>query len=156
MKLRVFALALLSLFVLAALAQEAVTVTVAESEEYGPYLTDAEGRALYLFINEEAEADEATMTEGVRANAAPCREGCLNAWPPLLAETVTAGEGVNAELLYTAEVEGQMMVVYNGWQLYYFAADEAPGDTNGQGRGGAPNIWYLVSPEGNPIEAAAE
>lgn len=131
-----------------------VTVTVMESEEYGPYLTDAEGRSLYLFVNEEMEMGEETMSEGVRENAAPCTEGCLQAWPPLSASEVTAGEGVNADLLYTADVNGTTMVVYNGWPLYYFARDEAPGDTNGQGRGSAPNVWYLVTPEGTPLEPA--
>lgn len=132
-------------------AEGAATVMVTQSDEYGPYLTDGQGRSLYLFINEEAEAGEERMTEGVRANAAPCTEGCLQAWPPLTGEA-TAGEGVDAELLYTADVGGTMMVVYNGWPLYYFANDTEAGQTNGQGRGQAPTIWYLVSPEGQPIE----
>ena len=44
------------------------------------------------------------------------------------------------------------MAVFNGWPLYYFVRDEAPGDTNGQDVGDAPNIWYLVTPEGAPLE----
>lgn len=158
MNLKLLVLSLLALFMAAAFAQDtAATVTVSESEEYGPYLTDAEGNALYLFIDESMEMAEGTMSEGVRANAASCTEGCLEAWPPLTAEgEVQAGEGVNADLLYTADVSGMNMVIYNGWPLYYFAGDEAPGDTNGQGRGGEPNVWYLVSPEGNPIETESE
>jgi predicted lipoprotein with Yx(FWY)xxD motif len=159
MKLKVFVLLLLSMFMLAALAQDAAsaTVTVAESEEYGQYLADAEGRALYLFVNEAMDegtaTSEETMSEGVRENAVPCTEGCLEAWPPLTAEgEVQAGEGVNPDLLYTAEFTGMNMVVYNGWPLYYFARDEGPGQTNGQGVGRAPNIWYLVTPEGMPLE----
>lgn len=61
-------------------ATEPVTVMVAESEEHGSYLTDSEGRTLYLFVNEELTSeDPERMTEGVRANAAPCVEGCLAA-----------------------------------------------------------------------------
>lgn len=153
MKVKLVLAALLAAFALLALAQESATLNVMESETYGPYLTDAEGNSLYLFINEEMMSeDPERMTEGVRSNAAPCAGGCLEAWPPLMASEVVAGEGVDEELLYTAEVDGMTMVVYNGWPLYYFAADENPGDTNGQGRGGAPNVWYLVSPEGNPVE----
>ena len=154
MKLRALAVVLLSLFSLSAFAQDAapVTVNMAESDTYGPYLTDAAGNSLYLFVNEEMEMGAETMTEGVRAEAVSCTEGCLQAWPPLLAESVEAGEGVNPDLLYTAEFDGMMFAVYNGWPLYYFASDEAPGDTNGQGRGGEPNIWYLVSPEGHIVE----
>jgi predicted lipoprotein with Yx(FWY)xxD motif len=133
-------------------AQDAPTVMVMESEQFGSYLTDGEGRTLYLFVNEEMEAGEERMTEGVRANAAPCAGGCLQAWPPLAGEPA-AGEGVDAEMLYTAEFGGTMQVVYNGWPLYYFANDAEPGQINGQGRGRAPTIWYIVSPEGNAIEA---
>ncbi len=151
MNLRVLLALILAAFMLMVFAQQesptSVTVTVTESEEYGPYLTDAEGRTLYLFVNEEMEAqDDERMTEGVRANAAPCTGGCLEAWPPLTAEEVEAGEGVDAELLYIEDVNGIMQVVYNGWPLYYFARDEEPGQINGQGRGSAPNIWYIVSP----------
>ncbi len=135
----------------------AVTVNVLQSEEYGDYLTDAEGNSLYLFMVEDMEStDPEQMTEGVRSNVAPCADQCLEFWPPLTASEVTAGEGVDAELLYTADVNGMTMVVYNGWPLYHFAKDENPGDTNGQGSGQAPNIWYLVSPEGTANETGAE
>ena len=84
MKLAALFSAVLSTFALTALAQDAAptTVTVMESETYGPYLADAEGNSLYLFIDEEAEAGAERMTEGVRPNAAPCSGGCLEAWPP--------------------------------------------------------------------------
>ena len=42
-----------------------------------------------------------------------------------------------------------IQVTYNGWPLYFYAGDTAPGDTNGQGQGG---VWYVVDPTGNPIE----
>ena len=157
MRMKVLFASILVMFMLLAFAQEQsvspMTVTVAESEQYGPYLADAERRTLYLFVNEEMESDDPErMTEGVRSNAAPCMEGCLQAWPPLTADEVQAGEGVDTELLYTADVNGMMMVVYNGWPLYYFARDEEPGQINGQGVGRAPNIWYIVSPEGHVIK----
>lgn len=151
MKTKIFFATLLVAFGMGAFAQDAVSVNVTETEAYGPILTDAEGNALYLFINEDMEMGEAMMMEGVRANAVSCTGGCLEAWPPVSAESVEAGEGLNADLLYTAEFDGMMMAVYNGWPLYYFAGDEAAGDTNGQGKGGAPNIWYLVNPDGNLI-----
>ena len=39
-----------------------------------------------------------------------------------------------------------------GLVLYYFAQDSAPGDVNGQGVG---DVWYLLSPDGEPIEESA-
>lgn len=157
MKLKVlFATLLAATFLTAFAQQSSPTVTVTQSDEYGPYLTDADGNSLYLFANEDMDMGEARMTEGVRENAVPCTGGCLEAWPPLTAETVQAGEGVDAELLYTAEVEGITMMVYNGWPLYHFARDAAAGDANGQGVGKAPNIWYLVNPEGMAAEGEEE
>ena len=43
-------------------------------------------------------------------------------------------------------------MTYNDWPLYYFAQDSAPGDVNGQGVG---DVWYLLSPDGEPIEESA-
>jgi predicted lipoprotein with Yx(FWY)xxD motif len=132
-----------------------VTVQLGEHEEYGQILTDDAGRSLYLFVSEAAEASDDTMGEGVRANAAPCTEGCLVNWPPLVATEVTAGEGLDPELLYVGELDGRMQVFYNGWPLYYFANDVEPGDVNGQGLGGGGNLWYLVGAEGNAVTEAA-
>ena len=57
-----------------------------------------------------------------------------------------AGEGVDAALIgYTIRDNGSVQATYNGWPLYYFIRDEAPGDTNGQGVG---EIWYVVDPSG--------
>lgn len=110
---------------------------VAESPEHGPFLTDAAGRALYIFLND---------TSGV----SNCEGGCLVNWPPL---TAAAGdqlpmlpEGSDASLLGTFQhPDGTLQVVFNGWPLYYFVADTAPGMTAGQGQGG---VWYLVTPQG--------
>jgi hypothetical protein len=42
-------------------------------------------------------------------------------------------------------------VTYDGWPLYYFAQDAAPGDVNGQGLN---DKWYVVDPAGAAIGAA--
>jgi predicted lipoprotein with Yx(FWY)xxD motif len=131
---------------------DSVTVNLTEHEQFGGILTDEAGRSLYLFENEELEAEDADrMTEGIRSSAAPCTGGCLDNWPPLLAAMAMAGEGVDAELLYVEDVDGSMQVVYNGWPLYFFARDAEPGDVNGQGLG-TGNVWYLVNAEGMPVE----
>jgi predicted lipoprotein with Yx(FWY)xxD motif len=39
--------------------------------------------------------------------------------------------------------------VVNGWPLYFFANDAAPGDTNGQGVG---DNWFVVGTDGEPIQ----
>jgi predicted lipoprotein with Yx(FWY)xxD motif len=69
----------------------------------------------------------------------------------LLAEgEVTVGAGLDASLFTTvARTDGTMQVKVGDWPLYYFAADQAAGETNGQGVG---DVWYVVSPTGEQVE----
>ena len=46
--------------------------------------------------------------------------------------------------------DGSEQATYNGWPLYYFAQDSAPGDVNGQGVG---DVWYVVDATGAMIDA---
>ncbi len=113
-----------------------VTVDTAESE-LGTILTDADGRTLYVFLND---------SEG----ESTCYDDCAQTWPALEAEgDLQAGEGVDASLLGTTErQDGALQVTYNAMPLYSFADDAQPGDTNGQGIG---DVWFVVSSEGEPI-----
>ena len=114
-----------------------VTVMVAESN-FGPILVDSEGKTLYMFKPDSA--GEPT-----------CYEDCEAAWPPLVVTgDVTVGEGLDAATFTTvARTDGSMQVKAGAWPLYYFANDAAAGDVNGQGQG---DVWYVVSPAGEPIE----
>ena len=113
-------------------------VQVADSG-LGQILVADNGMTLYMFMP-DAQGDPT------------CTAACAQAWPPLTVEdgaTASGGEGVDAGLLSTAtHSEAGTQVTYNGWPLYYYAADSAPGDTNGQGSGG---VWYVLDPTGNPI-----
>lgn len=158
----------LGVFWFAARAQDdsmpATTLEVADGEGYGHYLTDAHGNAVYLFVEEsegesttDAADDDERVTSGTRDSSPACTAACAAIWSPLSAAKVTAPEGIDADLLYTATVSGRTQVVLNGWPLYTFAGDTQPGDTNGEGieppdaaaYGGS---WYLVSPDGTPVE----
>jgi predicted lipoprotein with Yx(FWY)xxD motif len=117
---------------------EAEAISV-ESSDLGDILVDGEGKTLYVFDN---DTDENST----------CYDDCEANWPPLT-EEVEAGEGVDASMLSTSEREdGSAQVTYGGRPLYYFAADQAPGDTNGQGIG---DVWWVVGPDGKAIEGAA-
>lgn len=130
---------------LAALAQEGAELTVRESQEYGQYVTDGQGMALYMF-----EAD--TRGEGDTEAVSTCYDACAEAWPPLIAEEVQAGDGVQEDLIGAIERRGgEMQVTYGGWPLYYFVRDEAAGDTEGQDVEGFGAEWYLVSPSGETV-----
>lgn len=125
-------------------AKEQATLEVGQKEPFGKYITDAEGRSLYLF-----EADSERNSN--------CYDACAEAWPPLLTKSEPqAGEGVDKSLIGTIEregTEGAMQVIYAGWPLYYFARGEAPGDTKGQDIEGFGAEWYLVTPSGTEVHA---
>jgi len=119
----------------AAPAEGASSVATADTD-LGTILVDGEGRTLYLFM---PDAQGASM----------CVDTCATTWPAL-AGPATAGAGVDETLLGTADRpdDGSAQVTYNGWPLYHFASDAAPGDTNGQGIG---DIWFVVDANGNAV-----
>jgi predicted lipoprotein with Yx(FWY)xxD motif len=116
-----------------------ITITTARGP-VGVYLTDAAGRALYLW-----DAD--------REGSSTCYDACAAAWPPV---TVTdhgiAGPGAQADLLGTQQrKDGTRQVTYDGWPLYYFAPDVARGELSGQADTGFGAIWWLLTPAGQPL-----
>jgi len=129
-----------------ACAQDAATVQVAESDQFGAYLTDANGRPLYLFTTDKPDG-------AAEAQISCTSEECLNAWP--LFTTMgepQAGEMVDASLLGTMTYEGETVVTYGGWPLYYFVRDEgadAPQGHNIESFGGE---WYLIRSSGERVE----
>ena len=65
----------------------------------------------------------------------------------------SAGGGVTATSLATVtRDDGTLQVTYNGWPLYRFSGDAAPGDANGQDSRG---VWFTVSANGGPIQSNA-
>lgn len=140
----VTAFAVLPLLAGAALAQDqAATITTAESEEHGTYLTDGEGRSVYLF-----EAD--TQGEGDTPAVMTCEGEYLVAWPPVVTQgEPQAGDGAMAEMLGTlVHEDGTLHVTYDGWPLYYYHEDAEPGQTNGHDIEEFGAEWYLLTPEG--------
>lgn len=111
------------------------TVLTAGSSDLGEIVTDGDGNTVYVFDMDE---------EGV----SNCTGDCADAWPPVTGE-VSAGDGVDEALLGSTEREdGSVQVTYDGQPLYFYSADQAPGDTNGQGVG---DVWWVVGPDGQKI-----
>src|SRR2546423_1604482 len=50
--------------------------------------------------------------------------------------------------------DGTKQVTYGGHPLYYFAGDEKPGTTEGQGIDDFGALWWLVAPSGQKITAS--
>ena len=113
-------------------AQDDSFLKVAQDPAVGSFLTDAEGKALYLF------------TPDTTPSESTCYDDCATAWPPLApAEGVILPAGVPGELTTVERTDGTQQVAYNDIPLYYYAGDEQPGNVNGQGLGG---VWFIVPP----------
>jgi predicted lipoprotein with Yx(FWY)xxD motif len=116
---------------------QGTTVRASRNDALGPFLTDKDGRTLYMFMKDSE-------------NHSVCYAGCANTWPPLL---VGGGvdptlDGTGGTLGVAVRNDGNRQVTYGGKPLYYFASDTNPGDTKGQGLG---SVWYVVA----PVAAAA-
>lgn len=118
-------------------------VQVAQDSTLGEYLTDDQGRAVYLFMADSAKTQSS------------CYDACAQAWPPLLTQgEPQAGMNADSTLLGTIQRStGEMQATYNGWPLYYFVQDQGAGQTSGQDVEGFGAEWYLVSPQGEPVHA---
>ncbi len=128
------ALLLLAVTVLPALAQdEGPTVGWAENELYGPILVGPNGMTLYTFDRDALGTSN-------------CYDQCAENWPPLTVESadaVTMADGVGGAIATAERTDGTLQVTYNGWPLYYWAHDEAAGDTTGHRVG---RVWWVAQP----------
>jgi predicted lipoprotein with Yx(FWY)xxD motif len=124
-------------------ASAAAAMVKAGTSSLGAIVTDATGRALYLF---EKDAGGKSACDGA----------CAQAWPPLLTTgTPTAGTGASTSLLGTVNrADGTVQVTYAGHPLYYFSGDAKPGDITGEGSQAFGAGWDLISPAGKKIEKA--
>ena len=106
----------------------------------GQTLVDGQGRTLYLF-----EADKAGKSQ--------CNGACASAWPPYVTSSAPhVGTGVTGALLGTSiRGDGATQVTYLGHPLYYYAGDNQPGDTAGQGLSQFGAKWYVLASSGNKI-----
>ena len=118
----------------------------AQSDKHGSYLTDATGRAVYLFTADKQGTGEAKAVSN-------CHDACAQAWPPLTtAGEPQAGTQAQASLLGTIErKDGKMQVTYNGWPLYYFTKDQPQGQPTGHDVHGFGGEWYLLRPQGTKV-----
>jgi predicted lipoprotein with Yx(FWY)xxD motif len=119
---------------------QGTSVRASRNDALGSFLTDKDGRALYMFMKDSQ-------------NLSVCYAGCANTWPPLLVGNVEPNlDGIGGTLGVTVRNDGNRQVTYGGKPLYHYAPDTNPGDTKGQGVG---NVWYVVAPVAAAAPAAA-
>lgn len=148
---------------MASMPMDTSAVHVAQSDAYGAYLVDGQGRTLYTVVNMDA--------------VVPCEGDCAEAWPPFTVESMgmmgasdmgeSMGEGmggdmdasmmlpVDADLIGTvARDDGSTQFTYDGHPLYYFVGDVDPGVISCQAVTQFGGTWYVVSPTGDTITTA--
>lgn len=105
--------------------------------DLGTIIVDVDGNTVYQFDKD---------TQGGDASA--CAGECAPKWPAVPGDTDIELDGVTGELGSITGTDGEPQLTLNGWPLYYFAGDEAVGDTNGQAVNG---VWWVLTPSGDPI-----
>ncbi len=118
-------------------SSSSVTISTRTIKPYGAVLVNSVGRTLYVF-------------EPDKAKKVTCVGACATIWPPTKlaagAKPAAAG-GVKASLLGSdANPSGGRVVTYNGWPLYTYVTDTAPGEAHGQGINSSGGLWYVISP----------
>lgn len=118
----------------AATASPAPTLGFTVSLAPAGYFVGASGLTLYTFAKDTANTSNCTAGQ------------CHDNWPPVLAETgnsVKIGAGLTpSDFGTTVWPDGTTQVTFKDIPLYYFAGDQAVGDTNGEGVGG---VWHTAT-----------
>jgi predicted lipoprotein with Yx(FWY)xxD motif len=119
-------------------------VTTGKVTGLGTVLVDGKGITLYLFGND------------VKGQPSRCYNICSIQWPPLVlppgVASPVAGPGISPSLLGTSKrSDGSTQITYNGWPLYLWPPDRAPGMATGQALTNAGGLWYVLTPAGKAI-----
>ena len=111
-------------------ARSSAVLTVRKTP-IGYVLANANGYTVYWFAKDP------------RGGSHPaCAGTCLLAWFPVKGHPVRAdGVTPGGNLGCITRPGGVMQATYNGYPLYTFGSDSAPGMTNGNGSGGA---WHVI------------
>lgn len=123
------------------MAGAGASLASASTTGVGTYLTDANGRALYMFEKDTRDAST-------------CTGDCAEEWPPFTATTTASTDSaVKSSMLgKIVRSDNTTQSTYNGMPLYYYHDDTKAGDIEGQGKQEFGAEWYLVSPSGSKIE----
>jgi predicted lipoprotein with Yx(FWY)xxD motif len=118
-------------------------LSTSNSSTLGMIVADSKNRTVYLYTKDTQHSPTST-----------CTGACATNWPPVPAGSGTPTvKGIDQSLVGSiTRADGTKQLTLAGWPLYEFAADAAPGDVNGQGKGG---VWFAVTPTGAKATAAA-
>lgn len=103
---------------------------------YGAVLVDSHGFSLYTLANS--------------AGKMVCKGKCLSFWPPVAVskstKQVDLGPGVTGEIGFLPLTKTTKEVTFDGYPLYTFVKDTAPGQSHGEGIVAFGGTWELLRP----------
>jgi predicted lipoprotein with Yx(FWY)xxD motif len=106
------------------------TLTVKKTK-IGDVLADAKGYTLYWYSKDHKNGEPT------------CSGQCLTAWPALKGKPEAAmGVTLSGKLSSITRPGGVVQATYNGYPLYTYAQDMAPGEASGNGVGG---VWHVIT-----------
>ena len=122
-------------------ASRASAVLTVRKTPIGYVLANANGYTIYWFAKDH------------RGSSHPaCAGPCLLAWFPVKGHPVPAsGTALDGKLGCITRPGGVMQATYNGYPLYTFGSDSAPGMTNGNGSAGA---WHVIKAKAPAVTSA--
>ncbi|MHB1711705.1 MAG: COG4315 family predicted lipoprotein [Acidimicrobiales bacterium] len=119
-------------------------IKIGEVSGLGKVLVNGKGKTVYLFTTDR------------QGRPSACVGLCASVWLPLTltpgAAAPIAGPGIKPTLLGTSpRAGGSIQITYNGWPLYTWPQDTAPGEATGQALTNLGGRWYVVNAAGNAV-----
>jgi predicted lipoprotein with Yx(FWY)xxD motif len=107
------------------------TALKTEATRAGMVLASSHGLTLYYYSEDKPGSGKSV-----------CTGGCATAWPPLAAPVkAPAGVRLPGRLGVITRPNGVKQVTLNGYPLYFYAGDKAPGQAKGNGIEG---YWHVI------------
>jgi predicted lipoprotein with Yx(FWY)xxD motif len=114
-----------------AAATARASVLKAERTSAGTVLASSKGLTLYYYTEDKPGSGKSV-----------CTGGCATAWPPLKAPVkAPAGAKLPGKIGMITRADGTRQVTINGYPIYYYAEDMAPGQAKGNGEEGK---WHVI------------
>jgi predicted lipoprotein with Yx(FWY)xxD motif len=115
----------------------AFSIEITNSTTVGTYLANETGWTLYIFNNDTQNG-----------NSSSCNGTCATYWPPFHGSVSSLILPTSLSMSSFGTItrsDGSSQITYEGWPLYYFAGDKAPGQTTGQGKVAFGGTWTVVN-----------
>lgn len=117
-------------------ANASYSIGLGHNSAVGSYMVNATGFALYYFTADKPGS-----------GTSACAGTCTIYWKPFYAASPTVQSGIGSAYLGVINrTGGGEQLTYNGWPLYTYVGDKAPGQVSGQGLATFGGTWYAAPP----------